>query len=94
MNTESYRVGDVDYGYDKFSGLDGRTKVTWSEAESSFKVVVTMGGVWFEGLMAQPLASNQALQDFARLVSDAWSVHRSLVPKIAVGNHQTREVDL
>lgn len=68
----------------KFDGLDGKTKVSFQEIGdgSSFKVLIDQTGVKFAGDMAMPICDQQELQGFAKFLSDCWTEHRRLVPKI------------
>lgn len=69
----------------KFDGLDGRTTVTYTENNASdnpFKITCTAQGITLSGKMEKVLTSNDELQDFARLIAEAWKDHTRLKPRI------------
>lgn len=78
----TFNVGEVPYVKTKFTGLDGKTKVGWSEENSDFEVRADSSGVFFKGTMKSPVANMTMLQDFAELVTEAWKEHSRLVPKL------------
>lgn len=68
----------------KFDSLDGKTKVAFVEqsgAEKPFTVEVDSSGLRFKG-DSPNICTERDLQEYARLVSDAWAQHRKLAPKI------------
>lgn len=62
----------------KFDSLDGRVIVSWSNG--TFSVSGSRSGVEFKGEFL--IEDAVGLNAFAKLVSDAWTEHRRLVPKI------------
>lgn len=64
----------------KYDGLDGKTKVSYSEQNSTFQVVCDQTGIIFKGEM--PIFSQADLQDFAEFVSVCWTEHKKLAPKL------------
>lgn len=74
-----------DFSFSKFSGLDGYTTVSYIEqsgAPHPFTVEVKQTGLTVKGQMAMPISTLDELNDFARLIGEAWGEHRKLCPKI------------
>lgn len=70
------------FAYDKYDGLDGKTKislVTINEPQT-FSSISDPQGLTLKGEIV--IKSEKELQEFARLISDMWSEHRKLAPKI------------
>lgn len=66
--------------------VDGKTAVKFVEDQvvhSPFKVEADGMGLNFAGTLRAPLDSRASLQDFARLIADAWKEHLKLAPKIS-----------
>ena len=67
---------------EKFSGLDGRTYVRWTEESSTepraFQVEASPSGIRFKGTMAGEIEDGEELQVFAKLLSDVWVEHHKL----------------
>lgn len=64
----------------KFSSIaDGRTKVRYST--TNFYAEADQAGVIFNGVTPL-IGSHSELQDYARFVSDVWTEHMRLAPKI------------
>jgi hypothetical protein len=76
---------------EKVSALSGETEVRFTEIVEGedkpfppFRLIATKLGVRFEG-RSMPVTSIEELQDLAKVVSDAWTAHRSLQPKLEEG---------
>jgi hypothetical protein len=70
----------------KFTDLTNKTIVTLTEQDSDFVIKLSPQGMLFEGKLKKIIQTEKDLQDFAKLVSDAWSEHRKLAPKIVKGD--------
>lgn len=69
----------------KFSGIDGRTIVTFQEQtgkDNPFEIRLTPSGMSFSGKLEKEISSMDELQDWARLISACWGEHERLRPKI------------
>lgn len=77
---KSFDIGD--FVKTKFDSLDGKTKVSFAEKESDFQIVVSRSGMSISGKLAGEVTSEKELQAFAKLISDAWALHRTLKPRI------------
>jgi hypothetical protein len=80
------KFNDLEFIYEKFSGLDGLTKVSFISTHASddpFTIVADQKGVAFKGRTAEPIATMSDLQGLAELISEAWKEHKKLVPKIS-----------
>lgn len=73
----------------KTSALDGETEIKYTQQVEGkdapyppFRLVVRKDGLHFEGKSAK-VTDMQELQEFAKIVSDAWVDHRSLQVKLA-----------
>lgn len=74
----------VYFEVNKFSGLDGKTHVEYvQDAPNPFKVRASPMGIMLDGKIE--ITSNEHLSDFAQLISDAWTQHEKLAPKIVMG---------
>lgn len=69
---------------EKYSSLDGRTKVSWSEVDGGtthpFTITATPSGIKFTGDMTGEIETMAELQAFAKLVSDVqkeWDALRT-----------------
>lgn len=75
----------IKFNKDKFSALDGKTKVTFTtnsmETGKEFVVEASSAGICFRG-ESPVISDREQLNEFARLVGDAYTEHRKLVPKI------------
>lgn len=76
---------------EKVSALSGETEIRFTETCEGedkpfppFRVVASKPGIRFEG-KSMPVTSMEELQDLAKVVSDAWAAHRSLIPKLSEG---------
>lgn len=71
---------------DKFTRLDGLTVVSWVEdavVATPFTVCADRTGVNFKGTLKEPISDKKQLNDFARLIADAWKEHVKLAPKVS-----------
>lgn len=73
----------------KTSALDGETEVKYTQQVEGkdapfppFRIVARKDGMHFEGQSAK-ITDMKDLQDFAKVVSDAWKDHTSLQVKIS-----------
>ncbi len=69
----------------KFSAIDGMTKVSFAATAPSpepFTVTASPTGVRLHGKMIGELSDRETLNDFARLIADAWKEHQKLAPTI------------
>ena len=69
----------------KFSDLDGRTVISWQEKTIQgppFEIRSTQAGVYFTGRLDGEITTEKDLEAFAELVSDAWTEHKNLAPKL------------
>lgn len=64
----------------KFEGLDGKVIVAFTAEDDSFSLQASKMGVEIKGTFL--VDGEPELQQFAKLMSDAWSEHRRLKPRI------------
>ncbi len=75
------KVGDKEFTRTKFSSMEGHTVVAFDvEGDDLFLLSARPRGLELEGKFE--LTTEQELQDFAKLISEAWSEHRKLKPKL------------
>lgn len=69
---------------DKFSGLLGKTLVTFSDYEHELTIIADQTGIRFDcpKTAAVTISTEKDLQDLAKAVSDAWVDHVKLAPKL------------
>lgn len=76
--------GSMNFERVKYSGVDGVTKVRYTQDTSdklnAFYIEAGRFGVKLNGGLA--LESYDDLQAFAKVLSDAWADHKKLVPKL------------
>lgn len=66
----------------KESALTGETVVRYTLG-MKFEITVSKAGLAFSGDRAEVIISDQNdLQDFAKVVTEAWADHRKLVPNL------------
>lgn len=77
---------DTEFLKSKFSNLLGQAQVDFTEHNSNdvmpFIIRCTASGINFEGTLKKSISSQDELQEFARMIADAWKEHKSLSPKI------------
>lgn len=78
----------------KYSGLDGRTYVAFTQRESTalipFQIIASPSGLSFKGTMEGEIQKNlPEMQDFAKMVGEAWREHLKLRPIIKT--HSTEQ---
>lgn len=69
----------------KYSALDGFTTVCFEEQSGEaepFRILVNQREMRFEGRLKKTITNMDELQDWAKLVSVAWSEHQCLAPKL------------
>lgn len=74
------KVGEQKIIVTKFDSLDGKTVVGFTSEDSSFSMRASRQGVEVQGVIV--LTSQSELQEFAKLMSDAWTQHRKLMPNL------------
>lgn len=75
------QVGNQKFVKTKYDALDGKVIVAYTTEDSAFTIKASRAGVSFQGeLMIEDMGG---LQQFAKLMSDAWTDHRKLVPKLS-----------
>lgn len=82
---EKYEICGMTFMRHKFSGLDGKAIVSYSEDSGlpdPFEVRITMAGMQFKGSMQGHISSEAEVQDWARFMSDWVQDLRSLRPRI------------
>lgn len=75
------QVGNQKFVKTKFDALDGKTVVAYTTEDSAFAIKASKAGVSFQGELT--IEDQSELQQFAKLLSDAWTDHRKLVPKLS-----------
>lgn len=69
----------------KFDNLSGGTSVAYTDGE--FELLATREGVLFKG-HSPVIGSMEDLQELAQVLSEAWSDHLKLKPRISMpGEH-------
>jgi len=67
---------------EKYSGLDGRTYVRWTEENSTepraFIIEASPSGIRLKGTMSSEIETMEELQEFAKLISDCQLEHIKL----------------
>lgn len=72
----------------KYDSLDGKTTVAFQEqiegvqANDAFTVKVSSSGMRMEGKLLGEITTEADLQNFAEFISNAWTEHRKLAPKL------------
>lgn len=66
--------------HSKFDGLDGKTKSEWATEGRELVLTADQEAVVIKGTLR--LTTQMDLQGFAKLLSDVWSEHRKLTPRI------------
>jgi hypothetical protein len=77
----------IQFEKSKYSGIDGRTYVAFTQKNSTqekpFQIIASPSGVSFKGTMEGEIQKNlPEMQDFARMVAEAWKEHLRLKPII------------
>lgn len=67
----------------KYDGLDGKTKVAYTEKDGDFAVIADQSGINFKGTLKEPLSSHTELNAFAELIGDMVKEHFKLKPKLS-----------
>ena len=83
--TKVHNYFGVSFLVSKYSALDGHTTVCFEEQsgeDKAFKVMVNQSGLWFTGTLHKKISNQAELQDFAKLISVAWTEHEKLAPKL------------
>lgn len=76
----------VKFNKDKYTRLDGTTVFTFTADEieaQPFRITCDRGGINFSGTLKRPLGRRHDLNEFAKLITDAWAEHLKLAPKIS-----------
>lgn len=79
------QVGSVKFIVTKFTGLDGRVVVAFTEDRAgvdAFTIKINPEGMWFTGTSEMKITTEAELQDFAKMISNIWSEQRKLRPKL------------
>lgn len=74
---------NTEFKREKYSSLSGMTTVRLEQITGHpypFKICCDSAGINFDGILC--IESQSELQDFARLIGDAWKEHLLLAPKI------------
>jgi hypothetical protein len=73
---------------DKYSALDGKTKVCWIQKstddtplENAFVVEVDSAGMRFRG-NSPTIQTTKDLRDWAKMIDDVWREHLKLAPEL------------
>lgn len=77
-------VGDQKFITTSHTGLDGRVVVAFTEEQGgvdAFTLKATPAGIQI-GSMKKVITTMDELQDFARMVSDLWTEHKRITPKL------------
>lgn len=64
----------------KFDSLDGKTVVALTSEDDKFQLKASRSGVMINGELE--IEGMQELDQFAKLLSDAWKEHLRLKPKL------------
>lgn len=80
MSDDVKKFGPLEFIKTKYDGLDGKTKVSFQEINSEFKVIADQTGIIFKGEMKVPLSTMAELTGFADLTSKAWAEYKLLKP--------------
>ena len=78
---------NTDFLKTKYTAIDNKTIVAFTEQSGSaheFSVKASGQGIWFEGALSHKIDNEKELNDFARLIGDAWKEHQKLAPKIVM----------
>lgn len=75
------QIGKQKFVKTKYDSLDGKVIVAYTTEDSAFSMKASRAGVTFQGELT--LESQAELQEFAKLLSDVWTDHRKLVPKLS-----------
>ena len=75
-----------EFSLSKYDGLDGKTKVAFTEIDETkavfhFMIIADSEGIMFNGISPK-IVTSRDLQEFAHLVSKVWEEHEKLAPKI------------
>lgn len=75
---------EVEFVKNKYSSLDGRTKVMVTlKGPKSFCVQATPSGVELMGPLSTEISDREELDHYAQLVAEGWKEHIKLIPKIS-----------
>jgi len=66
----------------KKSALTGETVVRYSVPSVNFMITASKAGLAFTGEGEVMLTDQKDLQEFAKVMSEAWADHRKLVPNL------------
>ena len=77
-------MGHPEFVKDKYSSLDGRTKVLITlKGETKFVVQATPSGIELMSPMNVEISDREELDHYAQLIAEGWKEHIKLIPKIA-----------
>lgn len=72
----------ADFIFDKRAGIDGKTKAMFTQTQSEYplKVICSREHMDFGGVK---IKNDKDLEDFAKFVTQCWSEHKKLAPRIS-----------
>lgn len=69
----------------EMTSYDGKKIIAWQEQSQlvvPFQIKVSQSGLLFEGHLQGEISTEGDLQKFAKFLSDCWTEHRKLAPKL------------
>lgn len=77
---EKFYIGSIEFTYNKFSSLEGKTVISYDS--DKFCISASKTGIVIAGTIE--LFGTSMLDDFAKLISEAWTDYSLLKPKLTM----------